>query len=88
MNVLFPSHFVLLDAKVAESSFDAIAISETKINPLASDSHHALDGFNFFHVDREGMGGGGVGLYVRDTFSVEVLACSDTCHCTITPPNT
>ena len=52
-------------------------ISETKINPLASDLYLALDGFNFIHVDREGMGGGGVGLYVHDTYSVEVLACSD-----------
>ena len=27
--------------------------------------------------NKEGMGGGGVKLYVRDTFSVEVLASSD-----------
>ena len=57
MNGLFPPHFALLEAKVAESRFDAIAISETKIKPLASDSHLALDCFNFFHVYREGMGG-------------------------------
>ena len=47
------------------------------MNPLAGDSHLALDGFTFFHVDREGMGGGDVGLYVRDTYSVEVLSTSD-----------
>ena len=60
MNGLFPSHFALLEDKVAESHFDAIAISETKIDPRSSDSRLALDGFNFFHIDREGMGGGGV----------------------------
>ena len=47
------------------------------INPLANDSHLALDGFNFFHVDCEGMGGRGVGLYVRDSFSVEILFGSE-----------
>ena len=77
MNGLFPTHFALLEAKVNDSHFDAIAISETKINPLACDSHLVLDGFNFFHIDREGMGGGGVGLYVRDTYSVQVLANSE-----------
>ena len=77
MNGLSPSHFALLEAKVTATYYDAIAISETKINPLAHDSHLTLDGFNFFHVDREGMGGGGVGLYVRDTYSVDVLASSD-----------
>ena len=76
-NGLFPSHFALLATKVAESRFDAVAISETKINPLAGDSHLALDGFNFFHVDREGMGGGGVGLYLRNSFSVNILCTSD-----------
>ena len=42
-----------------------------------NDSHLALDGFNIFHINREGMGGSGVGLYIRDTFSVDVLAGSD-----------
>ena len=77
VNGLFPSHFALLEAKVAKSHYDAIAISETKINPLAVDSSLALDGFNFFHVDREGMGGCGVGLYVRNSFNVNVLCTSD-----------
>ena len=48
VNGLFPSHFALLEAKVAESRFDATAIIETKITPLADVSHLALDGFNFF----------------------------------------
>ena len=64
-------------AKVSDSRFDAIAIGETKINSLAGVSHLALDGFTFFHVDREGMGGGGVGLYVCDTYSVGILCTSD-----------
>ena len=31
----------------------------------------------FFHVDREGMGGSGVRLYVHNSFSVDVLCTSD-----------
>ena len=77
VNGLFPSHFALLEHEVAESRFDAVTISETKINPLAGDLHLALDGFNFFHVDIEGMGGGGVGLYVGNSFSVNILCTSD-----------
>ena len=77
VNGLFPSHFSLFEAKIFESRFDAIAIDETKINPLAGDSHLALDGFTFFHVDRKGMGGAGVGFYVRDTYSIEILCTSD-----------
>ena len=38
------------------SYFDAIAIGETKIYLHANDSHLALDGSNFFHVDREERG--------------------------------
>ena len=54
VNGLFPSHLTLLEAIVAESPFDAIAISETKINPVANDSHLVLDGFNFFTlIERE-----------------------------------
>ena len=77
MNGLFPSHFALLEDKVAESYFDAIAISGTKIVPRSNDSHLALDGFNLFYIDREGMGGGGVDLYVRDSYSIEILSASD-----------
>ena len=80
VNSQFPSHFALLETKVAESRFDAIAISETKVNLHANDSHLALDGFNFFHIDGEGMGGGGIGLYVRDPFNVEILAGSKPLH--------
>ena len=35
VNGLFPSHFALLEDKVAESRFYAIVISEAKINPHA-----------------------------------------------------
>ena len=41
------------------------------------DSHLSLDGFNFYRADREGIDGGGVGVYIRDDFAVEILATSE-----------
>ena len=41
------------------------------------DSHLTLDGYNFYRANREGMDGGGVGIYVRDDFAVVILATSE-----------
>ena len=74
MNRLPPSHFALVEAKCVDTRFDILAITETFLHSNMDDSHLSLDGFNFYRADREGMDGGGVGVYVRDDFTVEVLA--------------
>ena len=77
MNRLSPSHFALLEAKCVYTRFDILAITETFLHPKIDDSHLSLDGFNFYRAGREGMDGGGVGVYVRDDFTAEVLAASE-----------
>ena len=76
MNRLSPTHFALLEAKCHDTRFDILAITETFLHPNMDDSHLSLDGYNFYRADREGMGGGGIGVYVRNDFAVEILAAS------------
>ena len=64
MNRLSPSHFALLEAKCVDAHYDIITVTETFLHPIMDDSHLSLDGFNFYRADREGMYGGGVGVYV------------------------
>ena len=53
-----------------ESQFDFIACSETWLN--SSNGHLVnLPGYNFIHQHRDGRGGG-VGIFIRDTFQFEV----------------
>ena len=79
-NRLSPTNFALLEAKCDDTHFDNcnydLAITETFLHPNMDDSHLSLDGYTFYRADREGMDGGGVGVYVRCDFAVEILAAS------------
>ena len=54
-----------------------MAVTVTFLIPVESDAVVALDDFNFYRLDKVGCGGGGVGIYVRNYISVNVLAHSD-----------
>lgn len=56
--------------------YDVLAVTETFVCENQPDDHLSLEGFNFFRVDREGQLGGGVGAYVRNYFTVKILAQS------------
>ena len=71
------THFHLLEAHVADNSYDVVAVTETFLTPVESDAVVALDDFNFYRLDRIGCGGSGVGIYVRNYILVNVLAHSD-----------
>ena len=71
------SHFNALEAQVANKHYDVIAVTETFLTSNISDNILNLEGFNFYRLDRVGMGGGGVGIFVRDSFCVTVLEQSD-----------
>lgn len=73
------SHFLLLEAQAYDNAYDVLAVTETFLNDRVSDSHLALKGYNFFRQDRIGHpgGGGGVAFYVREYYSVKILASSN-----------
>ena len=67
----------LLEAQCNSRYYDIIAITETKLMPADTDNSVALDGFNFYRLDRTDVGGGGVGVYVRNNSNVEIITHSD-----------
>ena len=76
MSRLSPTDFALLEAKCDDTRFDILAITETFLHTNMDDSHLSFNGYNFYRADREGTDGGGVGVYVRNDFAVEILAAS------------
>ena len=57
--------------------YDIIAITETCLKPIDSDSTVRLDGFNFYRLDRVDVGCEGIGVYIGETFKVKTLSHSD-----------
>ena len=70
-----------LEAIVQQDTHDLVTITETQWD----DSHDwsaAMDGYKLFRVDRRGKRGGGVALYVRDSFDyTELIDCDDRVEC-------
>lgn len=71
------SHFASLQAKCLSTYFDVIAITETFLTKDSQDKHLALDGFKLIRLDRENKEGGGVALYVRNHYAVNILVTSE-----------
>ena len=71
------THFHLLGAHVTDNFYDVVAVIEKFLTPVESDAVVALDDFNFYRLDKIDCGGGGVGIYVRNYISVNILAHSD-----------
>ncbi|RMC09666.1 hypothetical protein DUI87_13452 [Hirundo rustica rustica] len=70
-----------LEAMVQQQSYDVVAITET----WWDDSHGwstALNGYKLFRRDRQGRRGGGVALYIKQTFdTVEIETKEDGVEC-------
>ena len=64
----------LLDS--SQHEFSAIGISETWLNDINED-YVNITGYRFTSSNRVGRFGGGAGLYLRDTFNVNIM--SDLC---------
>ena len=57
-----------------------IAISKTFLKPEDPDSTLRQGGFNFYHVNRIGVGSRSIGVYLRESFKVKTLSHSDTTY--------
>ena len=60
-----PLCLTALEAKISETHYDAIAISETFVNHSRPDSHLQLGAFDLHRHDRSRKEGGGDALYIR-----------------------
>lgn len=61
----------------SNQDYDVLAITETWLSPLIPDSTVSLGGLHLIRSDRN-VHGGGVALYIRDTYSATIISCSNT----------
>lgn len=52
---------------------DVAAVTETWLSNKVNSDHISIPGYNFFRQDRQRRKGGGVGAYVRDSLTTELL---------------
>lgn len=64
-----------------DSSYDIIGISETFLKPILPSQPYNLNNYHLIRHDRENKEGGGVAVYLRQTFSYKVLATSQASYC-------
>ncbi|MCQ4078480.1 endonuclease/exonuclease/phosphatase family protein [Klebsiella pneumoniae] len=65
-----------LEAIVRQANYDLVAITETWWD-CSHDWSAAMDGYKLFRRDRQGRRGGGVALYVRESFSATEIVTGD-----------
>jgi len=69
--------------------YDVIAVTENWTYTGINNAELAIEGFNMYRVDRKGSRGGGVLLYVNDTFTSRIIeklnsqGCEDSVWCTV-----
>ena len=64
-------HFILLQHTIEEHKFDIFTLSETWLDSTVDSHVMQIPGFQFFRQDRgDHKSGGGLGIFIRDTFEV------------------
>ena len=64
-------HFILLQHTIEEHKFDIFTLSETWLDSTVDSRVMQIPGFQFFRQDRgDHKSGGGLGIFIRDTFEV------------------
>ena len=67
-------HFLLLQHSIEEHDFEIFTISETWLDSTVDNQVMQIPGFTFFRQDRgEHKSGGGLAVYIRDTFKATLL---------------
>ena len=67
-------HLCLLQHTIEEHDFDIFTISETWLDSTVDNQAMQIPGFVFFRQDRgEHKSGGGLAVYIRDTFKATLL---------------
>ncbi|KAI5722347.1 hypothetical protein M8J76_007154 [Diaphorina citri] len=71
-----PSKFFELQNIVSGTGLSVICVTESWLDPSISDSEISIPGYRVVRNDRVGRRGGGVAIYLNNTFSYQVLASS------------
>ena len=66
-------HFLLVKDTILQNEFDVLTLSETWLNSSITNLELEIPGYNFYRIDRNTKTGGGVGVYVLQTYKVKVL---------------
>jgi hypothetical protein len=69
-------HMNILRHLLSNQSVDIVAISETWLKSKTTDKFCSVNGYKLIRNDREGKGGGGVAIYVKNTIKFKILATS------------
>ena len=70
-------------------NYDVIAVTETWAHTEINNAELAIEGFNMYRMDRKESRGGGVLLYINDTFTSSIIeklnseGCEDSVWCTV-----
>ncbi|KAI5733146.1 hypothetical protein M8J76_008272 [Diaphorina citri] len=71
-----PGKFFELQNIVSGTGLSIICVTESWLDPSISDSEISIPGYRVVRNDRVGRRGGGVAVYLNNTFSYQVLASS------------
>ena len=66
-------HFILVKESILANKFDVFTISETWLNNTVSDLELEIPGYSLHRLDRQTKKGGGVCVYVLQSYKTEVL---------------
>ena len=68
-----PRHFDEVSRLVINTDFDIISLSESWLNKSISNNNIKIAGYKMFRRDRAIRGGGGVCMYVKDSYKSKVI---------------
>ncbi|KAI5714781.1 hypothetical protein M8J77_005490 [Diaphorina citri] len=71
-----PSKFPEFTNIILGSGLDIICVTESWLDPSISNAEVSLLGYRMIRHDRVGKGGGGIAIYLNNTFNYNVLASS------------
>lgn len=66
-------HFLLVKDTILQNKFDVLTLSETWLNSSITNLELEIPGYNLYRIDRNSKTGGGVGVYVLQTYKVKVF---------------
>lgn len=66
-------HFLLVKDTILQNEFNVLTLSETWLNSSITNLELEIPGYNFYRIDRNTKTGGGVGVYILQTYKVKVL---------------
>ena len=67
-------HFIQVKQTVLENKFDILTISESWLDNSATNLELEIPGYDLYRVDRRDKKGGGVCVYILQSYKTEVLS--------------